>query len=170
MNYFERFSLPVAVDIDLAQLKQAFLTLQRQYHPDNNPEQRDRALIESSEINHAYQVLSQVDRRAAYLLQLVQQDQGLDQSIHDFEFLQSALETREQLDDATSDSQLHQLKDEVNQWIDGLVRQFKLDYHEKDWAEARDTVRKLTFFCHVLADIAKAEDALFEEDEFLDDF
>lgn len=169
MNHFELFNLPVALDIDLAALKHQFLTLQQQYHPDKS-EDKDQALIKSSEINQAYKVLSQVDSRAAYLLSLKKQDYHLDQSISDFEFLQDALEIREQLDDAQAASDLSSLKVEVQQWIDGLVREFKIDYSDEDWAEARDTVRKLRFFVKVMADIDKAEDRFLDDDHFdLDD-
>ncbi len=169
MNHFELFDLPVALDIDLAALKAQFLKLQQQYHPDKATD-KDQAMIKSSEINQAYKVLSTVDSRAAYLLSLKKQDHHLDQSINDFEFLQSALEIREQLDEAHASDQLHTLKQEVQQWIDGLVREFKIDYQEEDWAEARDTVRKLRFFQRVLNDIDKAEDRLLDDDSFdLDD-
>ncbi len=169
MNHFELFNLPVALDIDLAILKNQFLKLQQQYHPDKATD-KDQALIKSSEINQAYKVLSQVDSRAAYLLALKKQNYHLDQSINDFEFLQSALEIREQLDEATDTEQLQTLKEEARQWIDGLVREFKIDYQEEDWAEARDTVRKLRFFQKVLHDIDKAEDQLLDDDSFdLDD-
>jgi molecular chaperone HscB len=169
MNHFELFNLPVALDIDLAILKNQFLKLQQQYHPDKATD-KDQALIKSSEINQAYKILSQVDSRAAYLLSLKKQDYHLDQSINDFEFLQSALEIREQLDEATDTEQLQTLKEEVRQWIDGLVREFKIDYQEEDWAEARDTVRKLRFFQKVLHDIDKVEDQLLDDDSFdLDD-
>ena len=169
MNHFELFNLPVALDIDLATLKSRYLELQQQYHPDKAVD-KDQALIKSSEINQAYKALSQVDSRAAYLLSLKKQDYHLDQSISDFEFLQSALEMREQLDEASNTDQLNTLKVEVNQWIDGLVREFKLDYADEDWGEARDTVRKLRFFQRVLNDIDKAEDRLLDDDSFdLDD-
>jgi molecular chaperone HscB len=169
MNHFELFNLPVALDIDLAALKNQFLTLQQQYHPDKS-EDKDQALIKSSEINQAYKVLSQVDSRAAYLLSLKKQDYHLDQSISDFEFLQDALEIREQLDDAQAATDLSSLKVEVQQWIDGLVREFKIDFEDEDWAEARDTVRKLRFFVKVMADINKAEDRFLDDDSFdLDD-
>ncbi len=69
MNHFELFNLPVELDIDLASLKSSFLSLQQQYHPDK-AEDKDQALIKSSEINQAFKVLSQVDSRAAYLLAL----------------------------------------------------------------------------------------------------
>ena len=114
--------------------------------------------------------MSAVDSRAAYLLSLKKQDYHLDQSISDFEFLQDALEIREQLDDATSAEDLTSLKVEVQQWIEGLVREFKIDYADEDWAEARDTVRKLRFFVKVMADIDKAEDRFLDDDSFdLDD-
>ena len=169
MNHFELFNLPVALDIDLAVLKSEFLKLQQQYHRDK-AEDKDLALIKSSEINQAFKALSNVDSRAAYLLSLKKQDYHLDQSISDFEFLQDALEIREQLDEAQSADDLSSLKTEVQQWIDGLVREFKIDYDEQDWAEARDTVRKLRFFQKVMADIDKAEDRFLDDDSFdLDD-
>jgi molecular chaperone HscB len=169
MNHFELFNLPAALDIDLAALKDAFLQLQQQYHPDK-AEDKEQALIKSSEINQAFKALSNVDSRAAYLLSLKKQDYHLDQSISDFEFLQSALEIREQLDDAASADDLISLKTEVEQWISGLVREFKIDYADEDWAEARDTVRKLRFFVKVMADINKAEDRFLDDDSFdLDD-
>lgn len=164
MNHFELFQLPEALDIDLATLKKQFLNLQQQYHPDKAID-KDQALIQSSNINQAYKVLSQVDSRAAYLLALKKQDHHLDQSISDFEFLQSALEMREQLDEASSTTQLETLKVEIQQWIDGLIREFKIDYSEEDWAEARDTVRKLRFFQRVVNDIEKAEDRMLDDDD-----
>lgn len=169
MNHFELFNLPVALDIDLATLKSEFLKLQQQYHPDKALDE-DQALIKSSEINQAFKVLSQVDSRAGYLLGLKKQDYHLDQSINDFEFLQSALEIREQLDEARSADELQSLKLDVQQWIDGLVREFKIDFEEEDWAEARDDVRKLRFFVKVMHDIDKAEDRFEDDDSFdLDD-
>ena len=169
MNHFELFNLPVELDIDLVVLKSEFLKLQQQYHPDKATD-KDQALIKSSEINQAHKVLAQVDSRAAYLLSLKKQDYHLDQSISDFEFLQDALEIREQLEDATCSEDLSSLKLEVQQWIDGLVREFKIDYADEDWAEARDTVRKLRFFVKVMADIDKAEDRFLDDDSFdLDD-
>lgn len=167
MNHFELFNLPVVLDIDLNTLKAEFLKLQQQYHPDK-AEDKDQALIKSSEINQAYKTLSLVDSRAAYLLGLKKQDYHLDQSIGDFEFLQSALEIREQLDEAQSSNDLISLKREVQQWMDGLVREFKIDYVDEDWAEARDTVRKLKFFQKVMLDIDKAEDRFLDDDLYDD--
>lgn len=172
MNHFELFNLAPQFDIDTVQLKQTFLQLQQQYHPDK-ADDKEQALIKSSEINQAYQTLLHIDSRAAYLLQLHKQDYHLDQSIHDFEFLDSALEIREQLDDAQSSEELKSLRTEVLQWIQGLMNEFKIDFAEQEWNDARDTVRKLRFFQKVLTDIDVAEDRLLDDDldnSFDDDF
>ncbi len=99
MNHFELFNLPVALDIDLAALKSEFLKLQQQYHPDK-AEDKDLALIKSSEINQAFKALSNVDSRAAYsnlnlnkIIILINPSVILNS-------LQDALEIREQLDEA----------------------------------------------------------------------
>ncbi|WOE31915.1 MULTISPECIES: Fe-S protein assembly co-chaperone HscB [unclassified Acinetobacter] len=169
MNHFELFNLPVTLDIDLTVLKAEFLKLQQQYHPDK-ADDKNQALIQSSEINQAYKTLLNIDSRAGYLLALKKQDYHLDQSISDFEFLQDALEIREQLEEAQTTAQLQSLRIEVQQWIEGLAREFKIDYQAEDWAEARDTVRKLRFFVKVMADINQAEDRLLDDDHFdLDD-
>ena len=58
----------------------------------------------------------------------------------------------------------------MQQWIDGLVREFKIDYEAEDWAESRDTVRKLRFFQKVMNDIHQAEDRILDDEDFdLDD-
>lgn len=171
MTYFELFGLSPSFDIDPAQLKQTYRQLQQTHHPDHAT-QPDQALQLSSQINHAYQTLSAVDSRAAYMLQLQQQDHHLDQSIGDMDFLQHAIELREQLEEAESAEQLDSLRREIQQWLDSLSREFKIDYQEQDWAEARDTTRKLRFMQKVMTDIDKAEDR-FDDDldaAFDDDF
>lgn len=169
MNYYELFNLPVELDIDQATLKAQSLKLQQQYHPDR-VEDKNFALIKSSEINQAYNTLSQIDSRAGYLLKLVQQDQGLEQSIYDFDFLQSALDLRERLDDAQSAEQLSALKQEIRQHIVDLSQDFKTQYHAKTWDAAQETVRKLQFFQRVLNDIDKAEERLLDDFDLNDDF
>src|SRR5690348_10729165 len=54
--------LGVAKDADDAEIKRAFRELARTYHPDLNPDGAERF----KEINEAYAVLSDRDRRARY--------------------------------------------------------------------------------------------------------
>lgn len=164
MTYFELFDISPGFDIDLSQLKTKYRQLQQQYHPDKLATQNadTQSLQQSSQINQAYQTLTHTDSRAAYLLHLKQQDGGLENSISDLDFLQHALELREQLEEANSSEQLASLRTEVTQWLEALSREFKLDYSEQDWVDARDTTRKLRFIQRVLLDIDKAEDRFDE--------
>lgn len=168
MTYFELFGLQPSFDIDLNQLKTTYRQLQQQHHPDLAASP-DEAVIKSSQINHAYSALSQPDSRAAYLLQLQQQDGGLDHSIGDLDFLQHALELREQLEEAANSDQLATLRVELKQWIESLSREFKIDFSEQDWTEARDTTRKLRFMQRILSDVDKAEDRFDDLDAAFDD-
>ncbi len=85
------------------------------------------------------------------------------------EFLQHALELREQLEEAQTSEQLDSLRIEVTQWLESLSREFLLDLEEKDWLDARDTTRKLRFIQRVLLDIDKAEDRFDDLDTAFDD-
>lgn len=174
MTYFEIFDISPSFEVDLQQLKTKYRQLQQQHHPDRN--QSDNAVVsgstslqQSSQINQAYQTLSFADSRAAYLLKLNKQDNGLENSIGDMEFLQHALELREQLEEAQTSEQLDSLRIEVTQWLESLSREFLLDLEEKDWLDARDTTRKLRFIQRVLLDIDKAEDRFDDLDTAFDD-
>lgn len=165
MTYFELFDISPGFDIDLSRLKTKYRQLQQQYHPDQQTDQsHNQALQQSSQINQAYQTLMHADSRAAYLLQLNKQDGGLENSIGDLDFLQHALELREQLEEAASSEQLDSLRLEVNQWLEALSREFRIDLEQQDWVDARDTTRKLRFIQRVLLDIDKAEDRFDEFD------
>lgn len=168
MTYFELFNISPSFDVDLQQLKITYRQLQETHHPDKrlakaNLSSNTSVLQQSADINQAFQTLSHTDSRAAYLLKLQKQDGGLEHSIGDLDFLQHALELREQLEEATSSEQLASLRVEVQQWLAALSREFKLDFEEQDWTEARDTTRKLRFIQRVLIDIDKAEDR-FDDD------
>ncbi len=172
MNYFELFGLLPAFDLDLAGLTTQYRTLQRQYHPDQLQHAASTAplatqtAINSAAVNDAYETLRIPAKRAAYLLDLKGQAIKLDQSIGDLDFLQNALEVREQLDEADSPEILESLRSEISQWLDALSNEFKIDYTEQDWPEARDTCRKLAFMQRILNDIDKAEDQFDELDDF----
>jgi molecular chaperone HscB len=172
LNHFELFGLPQQFAVDTVVLGQRYRELQQQHHPDQHGVDQAEALRLSTLINQAYDTLRLADRRAAYLLGLHRQDGALSQSIGDLDFLQSALELREQLEEAHTPLALSSLRLEIHQWIDALSREFQIDLNDQDWIEARDTARKLAFMQRVLADVDRAEDRLedLEEEIFHDDF
>ena len=174
MNYFELFGLTPAFDLDLTRLAAQYRTLQKQYHPDQLQQAAQSTIAQTVEVsgvnsalvNDAYETLRIAAKRAAYMLTLKGQAIQLEQSIGDIDFLQNALEVREQLDEADMPEILAGLRQEITQWLDALSNEFKIDYHAEDWPEARDTCRKLAFMQRILNDIDKAEDQFDDLDDF----
>ena len=170
MNFFDFFGLAVDPTLDHTLLASRYRERQQQYHPDSGAFDTVEALRLSTLVNQAYDTLRLPDRRAAHLLALHGQAQGLEQSIHDMDFLQNALELREQLDEVSSAVELVSLRLELQQWLDALCAEFKIDWHEQEWSEARDTARKLAFIQKVLGDLDRIEDRFDDLDAHLDDF
>src|ERR1039458_6127616 len=73
-TYFEIFSLPAHLVIDLAALEKSFYALSRRLHPDRfaakSGDEQAAALAESSRLNDAYRTLKDPIARTEYLLKL----------------------------------------------------------------------------------------------------
>lgn len=115
-------------------------------------------------INQAYATLAAPDTRAAHLLALQGTDANLDVSIGDLAFLQEALELRENLEDAASDTQLTSLKQKTLSWLAKLEVQFAKHFTAKEPVQALDIARKMAFLVKVARDIDDAFDDLAEDD------
>ncbi len=170
MNFFEFFGLDTKPTLDQTVLAARYRERQQQYHPDRSEFDAAEALKLSTLVNQAYDTLRLPDRRAAHVLALNGQAQGLEQSIHDMDFLQNAIELREQLDEVSSAIELVSLRLELQQWLEALCGEFQIDWREQDWSEARDTARKLAFIQKVLDDLDRIEDRFDDLDDHLGDF
>jgi len=73
-TYFEIFSLPQHLNIDIAALEKSFYGLSRKLHPDRfagrSATEQEAALAESSYLNDAYRTLKNPIARTEYLLRL----------------------------------------------------------------------------------------------------
>ncbi|KAL0938807.1 Fe-S protein assembly co-chaperone HscB [Colletotrichum truncatum] len=95
--------------IDQRALRREFLRLQAKAHPDMHPaELKTRAEATSARINEAYKTLSNPLLRAQYLLQLRGVDVANDETlkVEDPELLMIVLEAREEIEEATDESEL----------------------------------------------------------------
>jgi len=74
MNYFEFFSLPQKLTLDVVALEKQFYTLSRRLHPDRFAAkpvaEQEAALAQSSLLNDAYRTLKEPILRTQYLLKL----------------------------------------------------------------------------------------------------
>ncbi|MBL8879093.1 MAG: Fe-S protein assembly co-chaperone HscB [Phycisphaerales bacterium] len=103
-DYFQLLNQPRQFDVDPARLRQAYLNVSREIHPDRFAGKSDDvaqlSLRVSSQINRAFEVLSDPLRRAEYLLELsggksASEDKSVSPAV-----LAEALELREEIDDA----------------------------------------------------------------------
>jgi molecular chaperone HscB len=74
MNYFEFFSLPRKLTLDVVALEKQFYTMSRKLHPDRfagkPAAEQEAALAQSSLLNDAYRTLKDPISRTQYLLKL----------------------------------------------------------------------------------------------------
>ncbi|MHB0991550.1 MAG: Fe-S protein assembly co-chaperone HscB [Burkholderiales bacterium] len=161
-NHFELFGLPVAFELDSAELETAYRSLQGQVHPDKFAHLSDaekRASMQwSSRVNEAYQTLKTPLNRAVYLLQL----NGIDPLAQTntqlpMDFLMQQIEWREAIQDAAASGSLAELQRvereiaaQTQVWREQLSIQ--LD-RQHDLPAASDTVRQLKFVDKIMAEI-----------------
>ena len=71
-NYFELFDIPVSLQVDKAVLRQKYLALSRQHHPDyfvnESAEAQEEALNASAALNRALKVFNDTDNTIRYVL------------------------------------------------------------------------------------------------------
>jgi len=118
MDHFARLGLPAALDLELAQLDQAYFSRQRQWHPDRfvgrPPDERARASIEAAALNDAYRTLKDPVDRAVYLATLKGVElPGDGKTIDDPDLLKEAMEAREALHEAATVEEVDSLAGEA---------------------------------------------------------
>lgn len=157
-SFFELFGLTVAFEIDKHSLKERFLQLQKQHHPDHAD---DKALAEKNTalINHAFDVLNHHDSRAVYLLELANIDFNSDQSISDEAFLMQMMTHRMDLEEATFEQDFTQIKtigEQVNDLLTKTAHEFNTAYQKQAWGIAKAHAQKLKFLNNLHKDCLEA--------------
>jgi molecular chaperone HscB len=166
-NYFELFELEVGCDIDSAQLRDRFMELQRDYHPDKHAASDDAerllAVRIASFVNEAHQTLSVPLKRAEYVLQLhgVSTDTETDARM-DTAFLMEQMEWREALEDVDLKSEsafdeLDELRREISTSVKSVASEVEAHLDGKDLPSARDSIRQWQFLSKLIGEIDAAE-------------
>ena len=75
-NYFEIFNLSAKYNLNLTQLEEGYKAILKSIHPDRfinaSDNEKNLAMIKSTQVNDAYQTLKNPIRRAQYILELNQ--------------------------------------------------------------------------------------------------
>ena len=168
-DFFQLFGLPPACRLDTALLERHYHALQEQVHPDKfshlSEAERRVSMQWATQVNEAFQTLSNPAMRARYLLSLRGMDiQEENNTVMPADFLMEQMEWREAIDEArqardaaeldTLESRLqHEMRDLEAQLVD------KIDGRQ-DYAAAAGDVRKLKFLEKLAEEIASAFDAI----------
>lgn len=154
-NYFEVFGIVAHAQPDRSELREKYMVLQRQYHPDKfasaDDSQRRQAVQIASFINQAHQTLSDPLKCAEYCLQLqgVDADSETDAKM-DPMFLMEQMEWRETLEDISDDDpkafdKLSELSAEIAKKISEIATTTASQLELQDKMQARDSIRKWQF-------------------------
>lgn len=168
-HYFALLGLPETFAIDAQALESAWRRLQSAVHPDRHVQgssvDRRLALQRATQLNEAYRVLRDPQRRAGYLCEL----RGVDLQVESntampAAFLMQQMAWREALDDIRAGrdaSGLQPLRDELEAARTTLIEQIgqALD-QQGDAAKAGEGVRQLMFLDRLSDEIDLAHEAL----------
>lgn len=172
-NFFKLFGIPVSYHVDLSQIQQQYVALQKQVHPDKfvsgSDQEKRISMQQTSWINEAQTTLKDPVLRASYLLKLKGIDFSLEnETTMDAAFLMQQLEMRERLESIKNesdpltalDSIAEKVKASTKTMMDGFAQSLENDQLD----DAREWIRKLQFMqkankeIHLLA--ADIEDEL----------
>ncbi len=172
-NFFELFRIPVSYEVDLSQVQQQYMTLQKQVHPDKFANASDLekrlSMQRTSWINEAQLTLKDPVLRAIYLLKLKGTDVNLEnETTMDAAFLMQQLETRERLENINNESDplaaLDVMAKELKLSTADMMQSFADSYEADQIDESRECIRKLQFMKKAKKEIntltADIEDAL----------
>lgn len=141
-NYFVFYGLPVTFRIDPGLLKQKFLDMSRQYHPDfygDDPEAQNVALAVTAFNNKAYKILGNDISRAQYLVEL--NGMGEDKYVLPQDFLMDMMELNEAIDELSDESR-PALISQVNAMRENLQEQIRKNAEEAQWQDTQIAVLK----------------------------
>src|SRR6476469_9185277 len=127
MNYFEFYNIPISFQPDETQIRQKFYELSKTYHPDffvNDSEEKQQEILDLSTLNNkAYQVLSNKNKRLAYILDLHGELEEGEKYTLPSDFLMEMMEVNEALMELEFDEdtkELNKVKQQVDEIENGL--------------------------------------------------
>ena len=168
-NYFEIFQLPQVFKLDVGDLSERFLQLQKTVHPDKFVDASDRekrlSMQWATQINAAHATLKSALPRAIYMLGLEGEDIAHNPVLEPA-FLMQQIELREELEEIeladTSLESLDKFKGEVEEVMKSLETGFSDFYRDKKLAEAKQAVYKLQFMNKLLLAAHHVEEKLLD--------
>ncbi|KAI0308200.1 hypothetical protein B0F90DRAFT_1680936 [Multifurca ochricompacta] len=148
-DYYELLETPKSPNpfiVDESRLKNNFRRMQRYVHPDlwaSQGEVKTQAAHDlSGLVNEAYSTLLQPLSRIHYILSQHNLNAAETDQLNDPHLITEVIEIREALDDASSESEVEGIKNDVAGRISTTVKNIERAVHLENWEEAhREAVR-----------------------------
>ncbi|KAJ3126725.1 hypothetical protein HK098_007181 [Nowakowskiella sp. JEL0407] len=138
--------------VDETKLRNRFLKLQQQIHPDSfatkDHQEKKISDMQSTYINKGYETLRNPLKRANYILKLYGKHTTEAESIQDPELLSEVLEVMEAVSEASSED-LETLEKENNERILRLMEKLEIAFEEHELEEARDLTIQMRYWMNI---------------------
>lgn len=151
--YFNLFNEDIKYDINTTQLRQKFLRLQAEYHPDKFSTKEDKEKLISEEIssiiNKAYSTLLNPYERGLYMLQI--NNVSLDESEIqlDAAFLGKIMDLNEEVEDIKSKNELNNFETRNSLEIDQLMSEVSSALSGQDYKSAKLSLQRMKYFISI---------------------
>jgi len=118
MNYFELYEIPVSFLADEIHIKQRYYLNSKKYHPDffiNESEDKQAEVLHLSTLNNdAYRLLTDFDKRVAYILTLTGQISDAEKFVLPPDFLMEMMDINEKMMELSAND-MHAIADVTNE-------------------------------------------------------
>jgi len=141
MNYFELYEIPVSFLADEILIKQRYYANSKKYHPDffiNESEDKQAEVLHLSTLNNdAYRLLTDFDKRVAYILTLTGQISDAEKFVLPPDFLMEMMDINEKMMELSANdvlaitditNEIAILEKSLNDYLQASCKQF--DAHE----------------------------------------
>jgi len=167
-SFFALFGLDERFDVDEKALEEAFVLLQKQFHPDRYaslPDHERRAATQwSMRINEGYQTLKDQLSRAIYLLSIRGVELEENPSLpSDFLMTQMMLrEALEEIEQSRAFTELDRFKDKLKQSVTEQCDSLSLHFDKDSAAGVKSAIYALQFLKKLERDMLRLEDRLLD--------
>ena len=156
-DYFQLLDLQKKYNIDKAELKSKYLSMQIKFHPDRATSEEERRIFleQSIKLNEAEKVLKDDYLRAEYMLKLAGSkfdDKTLRDAISANE-LEEIMEMHEMVDDSEDLDELKQMEQIKLQEKDKMVQELEGYFNENNLAKALDLTVRLKYLTNLVKNI-----------------
>ncbi len=149
LTYFEIFDIDIDISIDMDELENKYLSLQKKFHPDkyasaSNIEKTMAARI-STHINDGYKTLSSLVLRVDYILKINNFSVSDHQTFKNSNFLKEQLEFSDKIE-RTNKNNFPIIREEINRKILDIIIEMKLNLVNQEFDTLYDNISMIKFY------------------------